>query len=383
MCECKKGWFVYCQLPLENSISIKFCQNLKDSKSLVLCTPALQGYELLSEEGVDIKVISSQRELDSVIKNSAKNNIFYLQADPLLLDTDEYQVYEKYKFLDRLYLELLGKYGFTVEEERIKDTWGEESLVYLMHILRILRSDQGCPWDKKQTHESLKPHLLEEAYEVIEAIDEKSKEDLCEELGDLLLQVIFHTRIAQEEGYFYISEVIKGLEKKIIRRHPHVFGEEKASNVSEVMKTWNEVKKKEGKKDEGKESEHLSPSKNLPALLRAEKMQEQASKVGFDWDDIEGAFAKLKEEARELEDAYMTGNKERIEEEVGDIVFSLVNVARFLNISPELALNKTIDKFYARFTYIEKCVSAKGEKVSDCHLEKLDKLWEKAKKSGF
>ena len=234
-------------------------------------------------------------------------------------------------------------------------------------IMDTLRGEDGCPWDKEQTHESLKRYLIEECYEVLEAIDEKSEEKLIEELGDVLLQVVFHARIGKEEGYFDINDVIKGISNKMIERHPHIFGTVKAESSEQVLSNWDEIKKKEkGFESYTEELKHIP--KNLPSLMRAEKVQAKAKKVGFDWDKVEDALNKVFEEYEEVKNVYKGENRARILEELGDLLFAAVNVCRFLDIEPENALNYTIEKFINRFEYIEETALSKGMKLTEMTL---------------
>ena len=245
----------------------------------------------------------------------------------------------------------------------------------LKEIMKELR--QKCPWDRKQTHESLKKYLLEEAYEVIDAIELKDWQALKEELGDLLLQPIFHARIAEEEGKFNIDDVVDHLCRKLIERHPHVFGEEKAQSAEEVLKNW------EKRKSEKRSSVLEGVPKAMPALMRAEKLQKKASKVGFDWSDISQVEEKVKEEWNEFWQALKEGDREKIEHEFGDLLFALVNLARFLKIDPEEALQKANERFIKRFSYIEQKVKESGKRWEDFTLEELDRLWEEAKKRNL
>lgn len=249
----------------------------------------------------------------------------------------------------------------------------------LLHVMDTLRGEEGCPWDREQDHKSLKRYLIEECYEVLEAIDEEDEDKLIEELGDVLLQVVFHAQIGKEEGYFNINDVIKGICNKLIERHPHVFGEVNISNSEEVLANWDDIKKKEkGFETYTEELKHIP--KNLPALIRAEKVQKKAGKVGFDWNDAKPALEKVIEEANEVEQVYKSQNKEKIIEEVGDLIFSCVNVARLLDIDPEDALNYTIDKFISRFHYIEVKSKEMGKKLTEMSLQEMDRLWEMSKK---
>lgn len=248
----------------------------------------------------------------------------------------------------------------------------------LIDIMDRLRGEDGCPWDREQTHESLKRYLIEESYEVLEAIDEQEDSKIVEELGDVLLQVVFHAVIGKEEGYFNMSDVIQGICKKMIDRHPHVFGNVEVKNSGEVLSNWEDIKKEEkGMQTITEEMEHIA--KNLPALIRAEKIQNKAKRVGFDWDRVEYALDKVLEELNELKEVYNGENKARILEEIGDLIFSVVNVSRFLDINPEEALSNTNNKFISRFRYMEEMASDRGGKLQDMTLEQMDELWEKAK----
>ncbi|HZK25566.1 MAG TPA: nucleoside triphosphate pyrophosphohydrolase [Oscillospiraceae bacterium] len=246
----------------------------------------------------------------------------------------------------------------------------------LLQVMRKLRGPHGCPWDQEQDHQSLKPYLLEEAYEVLAAIDHNDSENLCEELGDLLLQVVFHSEIAAEDNRFNFYDVVTGIVEKLIRRHPHVFAEVKVENTAEVLQNWEEIKKAE--KEEGQSLFALETY--LPALLRAQKLQRKAASVGFDWPDAAGAWDKLQEELIELKDAYNTGDEAKIEEELGDFLFSTVNVARFLNLDAEQTLAKGVQKFFQRLRFVEDQARATGKEMSAFPLAKLDEWWEMAKK---
>ena len=245
-----------------------------------------------------------------------------------------------------------------------------------LRVMRRLRSEDGCPWDREQDHLTLKPYLLEEAYEVLGAINSGSAKDLCEELGDLLLQVVFHCQIASENGTFTFHDAVDGITEKLIRRHPHVFGSAKATTSGDVIKSWQQIKK-----DEKKERTSLFTLENyLPALLRAQKLQRQASSAGFDWPDDTGAWDKLDEELNELKDAYNQQDQAKIVEEFGDLLFAAVNVSRFLKVDAEQALAGSTEKFYSRLRYVEQMAEAEGRGISGYSLSKLDEWWEEAKK---
>ena len=248
----------------------------------------------------------------------------------------------------------------------------------LLDIMETLRGENGCPWDREQGHKSLKRSLIEECYEAIDAIEKDDDENLVEELGDILLQVVFHAQIGKEDGFFNINDIIKGICEKLINRHPHVFGDASIDSSKEVSKTWEEIKHKEhGFESYTDELKHIS--KTLPALIRADKVQKKAAKVGFDWDDIEPALDKIIEEYNEIKSVYKSHNKSKITEELGDLIFSTVNVARFLDIDPEYALNYTIDKFISRFYYIETKVKELGKDITEMTLQELDEFWEMSK----
>jgi tetrapyrrole methylase family protein / MazG family protein len=246
----------------------------------------------------------------------------------------------------------------------------------LLKIMSSLRGKKGCPWDKEQTRESLKPFIVEEAYEVLEAIDEKNPEAIKEELGDLLFQIIFQCQIAKERGEFEISDVIEKICKKMISRHPHVFGDADYKTTDEVLVHWEAQKKKEGKH---RESLLDGVPKTLPSLLRAHRLQDRAARVGFDWDKIDDVFLKLEEELKEFHEAFKSKKQDEIEDELGDVFFMLVNLSRFIGINPEDAHRKTISKFISRFRYIEISAADKGIKLSDMTLAEMDALWNEAK----
>jgi tetrapyrrole methylase family protein/MazG family protein len=247
----------------------------------------------------------------------------------------------------------------------------------LIEIMAALRGEKGCPWDREQTRESLKPFIVEEAYEVLEAIDERNPEAIKEELGDLLFQIVFQCRIAEERGEFGMAEVIEKIGKKMIARHPHVFGDADYKTSEEVLVHWEAQKKREGKQ---RESILDGVPKTLPSLLRAHRLQDRASRVGFDWEKVEDVLPKLEEELEEFRTAITGKRQGEIEDELGDIFFVLVNISRFVGINPEDALRKTISKFISRFRYIEMAAADKGKSLSDMSLAEMDELWDEAKK---
>ena len=249
----------------------------------------------------------------------------------------------------------------------------------LVEILALLRGEGGCPWDREQDHRSLRPYLLEETYEVLEAIGEGAAAKICEELGDLLLQIVFHAQIAAENQNFDINAVVAGICEKMIRRHPHVFGSVNVKDSSEVLVNWEKIKAEE-RAGEITRGLLAGVSQSLPALMRAARLQEKAAGAGFDWPDYRGALAKTREETDELEAVITAGNTAEIEDELGDLLFSIVNLARLLGVEPETALSGTSVKFTRRFAHIEKMAGLSGRDFSSYTLAELDKWWEDAKK---
>jgi nucleoside triphosphate diphosphatase len=281
-------------------------------------------------------------------------------------------------------------------------------------IMAKLRAPGGCPWDREQTFDSIKPYTLEEAYEVIEAIDNRDWDELVGELGDLLLQVLFYSEMAQEAGNFSIDDVLDTLSNKLINRHPHVFGDVVAETSGQVLRNWDAIKAEEKKKrlqergvslerEERSESLLSGVSSKVPSLMEAQKLSSKAARVGFDWPNIEGLFEKLKEETEELRTEVakipppgpvpvgrgIAGAKgetvpaelhQRLEDELGDLFFVLVNVARYLSVDPESALRKTNRKFRRRFLYVEEKLREKGKKIDDSSLDEMEELWQESKK---
>lgn len=252
-----------------------------------------------------------------------------------------------------------------------------DDLVAVMH--RLLDPD-GCPWDREQTHESLKPYLIEEAYEVLDAIDSGSDAHLAEELGDVLLQVVFHAEIAGRDDRFTIDDVVRGISEKLRRRHPHVFGDTTVTGSGEVLRNWEEIKRREKREKPGGGSVLDGLPRSLPALIRARRIQEKVSRVGFDWARTEEVLMKIEEELGELKAASRENDRAAVEEELGDLLFSVANLARFVSVCPEDALRKTIDKFQRRFQYIERELPKRGKKLGEASLEEMDALWEEVKR---
>ncbi len=244
--------------------------------------------------------------------------------------------------------------------------------------MEALRSEAGCPWDREQTRRSLKTYLIEEAYELVEAIDEEEPEKIKEELGDLLFQIVFHAQIAKERDEFDLGEVIETISEKMVSRHPHVFGDGSLRTVEEVLDRWEEHKRKEGKL--GKSILEGIPA-DLPSLLKAYRVQERVSRVGFDWERVEEVLEKVYSELTELETALTQDDRERIEDELGDVLFTLVNLSRFLGINPEEALRKTTTRFIGRFSRLESRVREEGRDLADCTAEEMNHLWDEVKRA--
>ena len=263
------------------------------------------------------------------------------------------------------------------QEERVR----YRQFSYLKEIVAILRSPEGCPWDREQTHQSIRKNLIEETYEVLETIDDEDPDAMCEELGDLLMQIMLHSQMAAEDGYFTVDDVVAGLSEKLIRRHPHVFGEKSAEDAGEALANWQEIKAQEKAAkgiDPERQSKLAGIPRDLPALMYAYKLQKKAAHVGFDWENIEDVYKKIDEEYQELREA---AEDERAGE-LGDLLFAVVNLARFLKIDPEEALALTNRKFTKRFAYIEQKLQEAGRSFDETNLEEMDQWWEEAKRHG-
>lgn len=249
----------------------------------------------------------------------------------------------------------------------------------LVEIVKVLRAPGGCPWDAEQTHQSIRENFLEETYEVIEAIDTLNPELMREELGDVLLQVVMHSDMAEGDGWFTIDDVANDICEKLIIRHPHVFGDVTVNSTGEVLKNWDDIKRQTKKQSTQSEAMAAIPA-TFPALMKAQKVQSKAKKAGFDWDDAEGAFDKLAEETGELKEALANGDRAAVEDELGDLLFSAVNVARFCDCEAETSLEKATQKFVSRYTVTERLASEQGIDMKKAPIEVLDTLWEQAKK---
>lgn len=262
----------------------------------------------------------------------------------------------------------------TSSEETPRGTGG--AFEALVEVMRRLRAPDGCPWDREQTYQTLRTYVIEEAYEVVQAIEDGDTASLREELGDLLMQVVFLAGLAEDQGLFNVADVCRASAEKLISRHPHVFGDHKARDANEVLSRWEGYKRAEGK------GVLDGVPRRLPALLMALRVSEKASRVGFDWPDLSGVLAKLDEEVAELKEALVSGDQDAIEEEVGDALFVVANIARLKGLDPEAALRRMIERFRARFAHVEAALSRQGRDVSGTPLPALDALWEEAKASG-
>ncbi len=258
-------------------------------------------------------------------------------------------------------------------EEKLESIKDLPPIEKLLKIMEILRGPEGCPWDREQTEETLTEFIIEEAWELVDAIKKGSLEDIKSELGDFLLQVVFISQIKKEKGEFSFYDVVEGIIKKLIERHPHVFGEKRLNSSMEVLENWENFKK-------GKREGLLSEiPENLPSLLSAHKITTVVSRVGFDFDSANSAFSKIEEEVSELKSALEKREREKLENEIGDLLFSIVNFSRLLGINPEMALKKTNDKFKRRFEYIERRLKEEGRSLKESSLSEMDRLWEESK----
>ncbi len=251
------------------------------------------------------------------------------------------------------------------------------TLEALVDLMETLLSEKGCPWDRKQTKDSLKPYIIEESYEVVEAVDERDPEKLKEELGDVLFQVVFYSQLLKKEDDIDIYDIIETVHTKMIRRHPHVFGEVTVDGADEVVVNWERIKQEEKKAERSSVLDGVP--KELPSLLRAHRLQSKASSVGFEWESFHQILEKLDEEFSELRQAYKHGDIEAIEDEFGDLLFVLVSIARFLHVNPDSALRKAISKFTNRFTYIERKIKTMHNVWNDMTPEEIERLWNEAK----
>lgn len=397
----------------------------KQHKKINYCTAGSPYYgdivtkKLLNEykDKINIIIIDGMSFLDKCIKLSGYSDfksvkiIDCLEADEFSFDVNSMniitQIYDE-EIASSIKLKLMETYPDTTEllnidvlEEKVKKTplymldqekkYGfstyfcimpidiSKKTVYnidnLLRIVKVLRGPDGCPWDMKQTHQSIRQHVIEEAYEVVDAIDNDDVDNLIEELGDLLFQVVFHAELGSEDGYFNFNDILNTLCNKMYFRHPHVFGDVKVNNADDALASWESSKAKQ--KNLNTYTDNLKDvPKSLSTLSRSYKIQKRAAEVGFDWPDAEGAINKIKEELFEFIEEYKKHDSEKMENEFGDLLFALVNLARFINVNPDVALNKTINKFISRFEYIEK--HAKKD-LKQMTLKEMDELWEKSK----
>jgi len=264
-----------------------------------------------------------------------------------------------------------------LSEFAVKSEYSFDDFLVIMEMLR-----ENCPWDKEQTHDSLKRYMIEEAYEVLEAIDKEDFPAVCEELGDLLLQIVFHASIASRNGKFDMGDVITKISTKMISRHPHVFGDVKVKNSDEVLTNWEQIKRDEKGLNGVAAAMKKIPS-NLPALMRAYKIQQKAADVGFDWDDIYNVYMKVDEEFYELRDAWESGARGAIEAEMGDMFFALVNLSRFMSVHPELAAAASTEKFIRRVEAMESLIRADGKSPGSMSLSEMDKYWDRVKEENL
>lgn len=271
--------------------------------------------------------------------------------------------------------------GIRLPAEVLSDGSAGDEMRALKEVMRILREPGGCPWDRSQDHQSLRPYLLEETYEALERIDEGDIDGLREELGDLLLQVVFHARIAEEDGRWELADVVRGIREKLLRRHPHVFGELKLDTPQQVRDEWEKIKLRDNGDPESEKSTLGGVPKTLPALTRAFRVQEKMAGVGFDWPNADGAMEKLREEMDETIEAVLSGDKDQAEEEIGDLLFSAVNAARLSGFPAEEALRRSTEKVIRRFREVEKMAAADGHRLSELTLEVMDGYWNKAKEA--
>lgn len=316
----------------------------------------------------------SEKDINKVKSELLK--VYYKDTDIYHIKAGSNKIEAKYRIDDIDKIEGLDEQSLIYVKENSK---GKKDIHDLMAVIEVLRGENGCPWDKEQTHDSIKKDIVEESYEVLDAIDNENVEGIIEELGDVLFQVLFHASLGREEEEFSLLDITDGISNKMIYRHPHVFGNTSVNSTEEVLVNWDELKKNE-KNFESLSDELTGVAKALPALIRAKKIQKKAKKVGFDWDDVSGAFDKVKEELNEVIDVYKEGKVSRIKEEIGDLLFSCVNVSRFLSVDPEEALNLTTDKFINRFSYIERRAKELSSNLEEMSLEDMDKLWDEAKK---
>lgn len=392
--------YAVCGNPLEDEETIKHLLSICEEKNINYkiyaaagikafiqeCAGRLMGkVEVINSLIIENKSINKRNEI--VITNLFNKDIAKkVKAKLLKIYYDDINVYSlkigNYKRFDKIKIKDIDSLNDLNELTMIyipRNSESRKDIYDLIDIVEILRSENGCPWDKEQTHESIKKDIVEESYEVFDAIEQKSRDALVEELGDVLFQIIFHVSLGTEKNEFDILDITDGICNKMIYRHPHVFGNVNVENASDVIMNWDKLKKIE-KNFESLTDELKGVAKALPALIRAGKIQKKARKVGFDWDNVDDAIEKVKEEINEVIDVYKSEKMVKIKEEIGDLLFSCVNVSRFLNVDAEEALNLTTDKFIKRFNYIEKKAEESNINLEEMSLSDMDKLWDEAKK---
>lgn len=342
--------------------ALRLEDQIPNTKTDVIIT---QVYDKMTASNVKLKMMEYYNDEHEIIVIRAAGIKEIESINKIkLYEMDHLNVYD---YLTSIYIPKI--------EDNIKNPSNINDLV---EIMKILRGSNGCQWDKEQTHKTLKPYAIEEAYEVCEAIEEEDSLLLEEELGDLLLQIIFHAQIASENKEFTLTDVIRGICEKLVNRHPHVFENSVVKNSSDVETSWEAIKKKEKNEESYTQGLKRIP-KGLPSLTKSMKIQKKAAAVGFDWDKVQDAMLKVKEELHELLDVYETNDINLIEEEIGDLLFSIVNVSRFLKVDPEMAVNRTIKKFIERFAFIEECAKIQEKDLRFMNLQEMDKLWNEAK----
>lgn len=346
----------------------------------------IDNVKIINSEKVDDSIFNKREDI-AIINILNKTALSYVKKVLLRVYSEEVEIYCLNKYDDK-YIEKV-KVGEIDKIKEIdcytvffipKELDGKKDIYELMRIIEILRGKNGCPWDREQTHKSIKKSIIEESYEVCDAIEKNDETSLIEELGDVLLQIVFHASIGKQNEEFNILDITDGICNKMIYRHPHVFGNENVKDTAEVLMNWDELKNKE-KNFKSITDELNGVAKALPALIRAKKIQSKAKKVGFDWDNVEGAIEKVREELNEVIDVYKSEKMSRIKEEIGDLLFSCVNVSRFLNVDAEEALNLTTNKFIRRFNYMEEMARENDLNLEEMSLNDMDKLWDEAKKS--
>lgn len=357
--------------PTMEKVSLEKYRLLKNSSRVLILPPYGKWPEEMQKEGIEVSIIKLD-ELKDILKQIINKDF---DGREVALVIPRYVLPES-SFVKNI--QISAKEYCDILLQPLPDTG---KLDRLESIMAELRSSQGCPWDKEQTHESLKKYLIEETYEVIEAIEKGDLHNLCEELGDLLLQVVFHAQIAAEKSDFSMDNVIEGISEKLIRRHPHVFGDIVADTSAEVLINWDKIKIQEKRTTEGlgeEKDDYFNIPFGLPALMYAEKAQKKAAKIGFDWESYEGPLAKIEEERAELTEAIEQGKG--VGDELGDLLFSVVNLSRFLHVDSEEALRYSTQKFKGRFIKMLKLIEEENLNPEHMKLDEMDSYWEKAKK---